>query len=191
MLIETLEAWGVFQHPCVSDEFRKLRVLRNKAIHFNPTIVSDLRAEALAALQHLSKIISSQFGFFGGQKWMLSNTPGAAFIKAEAETDPFIKSYYIPQCPRVGPYYAIRFINHGTMFFDRSDYEDREISNSDFAELYNTRTADMLVIPEAGIEIENIVGLTRGVLPEADAEMYGTAKMVEAIRAKLVGSSSN
>jgi hypothetical protein len=146
--ITVLDNWGVFQVPDVSVDFRALAAMRHKAIHFNPATVTNLRSEALSALRCLANIITKQFGFAGGQKWLLTGTRGNFFIKKSCETDPFLQTYYLPQCPYVGPYYAMKYTEKGWYVFDRDSYPDDEISDEEFARLYESRTPEMLVSTE-------------------------------------------
>ena len=115
-IIEILEDWSVFQYPIVAEEFQKLKTLRNQVIHFNPVTYSTLREDTLTALKTLASIISIQFGFARDQKWMIMGTKGAVFTKKESESDPFIRRYYLPQCPKVGPYYSMRPDGKGNWF---------------------------------------------------------------------------
>lgn len=58
--ISTLEAWGVWA-PEVAARFRALAKMRNRAIHFDPTVEGEDRARALEALTALQEIIARQF----------------------------------------------------------------------------------------------------------------------------------
>lgn len=140
-----LKDWKVFQHDDVETNFAKLRELRHRSIHFDNDTYRNLRSDALSSLGCISRIIETQFGFVGSPRWMIPGTRGAFFIKKEGETDAFIKRYYLPQCPLVGPYYAVKFVSDGVMFFDRANYEEREISDAEFAALFDSRTPDMVV----------------------------------------------
>lgn len=134
-----LSAWRVFQTDRVEPEFRALARLRNRSLHFNAAAPLTVREDALKAFGHLSKIIADQFGFAGPQRWQIPDTAGAFFVKHEYESDPFIRKYYIPQCPYVSPLYAIKFIPEGILFFDREYPEGPAISDAEFVRLLNTR----------------------------------------------------
>ena len=141
--IKILADWGVFQHPDIEPEFHKLKEMRMRSIHFNPETSKNLRSDALAALSYVALIIHLQFGTAAGQKWMIDGTKGAFFIKKDAEQDPFIAKYYLPQCPLVGPYYAMNFNQEGHwLFFDWNNYDNREISDEEFAKLFKDKTPE-------------------------------------------------
>lgn len=155
--IEVLDEWGVFQVAKVADSFRSLARMRHNAIHFNPATVQNLRDRALDALRLLARIVGSQFGFLGKQRWMLPGTAGAFFIKKDCESDPFLQFYYLPQCPHVGPYYAMARSEGRWVVLDREQYDSGEVSDEEFATLHSTRTPDMVVSsefpPQPGVSI--------------------------------------
>lgn len=86
--------------------------LRHRSFHFNFSTYSSQREDALEAIQYVQTIIDQQFTSFGDRPWFISGTKGHVFIKREWEEVPFIKIYYLPTCPFVGPYFAI-FLNRG------------------------------------------------------------------------------
>lgn len=137
--IAALQAWGVFQHDEVGKLFQTLGEIRNRSIHFNTSTYRNLRADALEAIQALSKIIRLQFGFFAEQKWAIPGTQGHAFISKEAESDAFIRRYYLPQCPLVGPYFSIKFEGNDILFFDFESYDEPSTTDELFAERFNNR----------------------------------------------------
>jgi hypothetical protein len=133
--MSTLVAWDIML-PDVAEEFEKLAELRHRSIHFNADIYSRLREEALTAIAHLRTIIDRQFGTFGNQPWFIPDIRGACFIRREYETQPFIKRYFLPQCPFVG-------VRSG---FDRNlrpvdfhDYGDGELTDQEFCDTFNNR----------------------------------------------------
>lgn len=139
--IKILADWGVFQHPDIKYKFDELRKLRMCSIHFNHETYKNLRSDALAALSYMALIINLQFGIAAGQKWMIEGTKGAFFIKKDAEQDPFMAKYYLPQCPLVGPYYAMKFNQEGHwLIFDWINYDNREISDEEFVKLFKNKT---------------------------------------------------
>ena len=120
--IKCLETWGVFQEPVISQEF----------LHFGADIYKNLRNDALKALRHLSKIIELQFSGHN-RPCMIENT---RFIKKSFESIPFIQRYYLPQCPLVSPdHNLLRLNNGGWLVFDRENYEDKEVSDREYASL--------------------------------------------------------
>jgi len=158
--ISTLEAWDIFQADCVTADFRALKRLRHRSVHFSPETYRTLREDALSALQHLASIIRVQFGFDGAARWMLPGTKGNRFIKKDSEADPFLVKYYLPQCPLVSPMFSINFLPQGIGFFDFKDTEDREVSDAEFARLYNERDPT-LIAPSKVPPEDNIVWYLR------------------------------
>lgn len=145
LVIRTLEEWGVLL-PDVATAYKELaRIRHGKAIHFNPKIDKDDRTPALKAIHFLTKIVGQQFSGFGLQPWFIPNTPGASFIKKEAEAWPFVQVVYIPNCVLVGPYHEVDLRNEGDSFkfviTDKDDYEERDVTDEEFAELYNNRAS--------------------------------------------------
>ncbi|SEN70000.1 hypothetical protein SAMN05192583_3353 [Sphingomonas gellani] len=145
--IGTLEAWGVLL-PRAIEEFRALMSLRHRSVHFNASTYAILRDDALAAVLHVREIIDQQFTAFGLRPWFIDGTRGLIFIKKEWEENPFIRAFYLPSCPFVGPNVAISFKN-GLSFYDTLDYGDGQWSDVEFAEAYETRSPkDVARTPE-------------------------------------------
>lgn len=145
--IGILEAWGILL-PQVGVEFRALKRLRDQSIHFNMATYTNLRADALSAIHHLNSIIGQQFSGFGTQPWFIRGTRGKIFIKKSWEDNPFVKTYYLPQCPFVGPRYSWSF-DGGWRAHDFADYGDGAWTDEEFAAQYEARTAEQLA-PTAG-----------------------------------------
>ncbi|QIG92450.1 hypothetical protein [Bradyrhizobium sp. 6(2017)] len=143
--VKILNSWNVLRGD-VPKAFLELGRLRNRLIHFDQSVYAEQRACALEAIRLLAQIVSSQFGFFRPEHWWaVKDTRGAQFICEAAESDPFIKRFYLPSCPKVGPYYAVDFIEGGVVFFDRESYPDSEISDEEFASLFAARKSDDVV----------------------------------------------
>ena len=144
--IRILVSWDVLQ-PAVATAFFELEELRNRrAIHFNPETDHNDRELALDAINLLSKIIYTQFAAFGAHPWFIRGTPGCCFIKKEFEAVPFIREVYIPNCVLVGPNHVIDIEQDTTGVYrfivrDPTDYEDREITDEEFAALYNEKSS--------------------------------------------------
>lgn len=138
LAIDVLVAWSVLL-PDVADEFRKLGALRNRTIHFNAKTYSTLRSDALMAITHMRVIIEGQFGIFGAQPWIIEGTRGAAFIKREYETRPFVKRYFLPQCPFVGVRCALEHGPQGFIHVDFNDYGPGELTDQEFCQAFNDR----------------------------------------------------
>ena len=136
--IATLEAWSVLQSKA-KIEFQALKKLRHRSIHFNPETYARLRDDALAAVLHIRKIIETQFGSHGRHPWFLKGTRGHLFIAQEFETDPFVQTYYLPNCPFVGPLFSIENGAEGWKFIDYPDYGEGEWTDEEFAAQYENR----------------------------------------------------
>lgn len=132
--IDILESWSILL-PDVTKQFRRLRDLRNKAIHFRPEVDSNDRALALEAIQCLREIIRNQFSAFGSQPWFITNIPGESYIKKDWESRPFIQKVYLPNCISVGPKHRIESLIPQTVVNDNFQYEEREITDEEFSEM--------------------------------------------------------
>lgn len=141
--IEVLETWAVLLQPA-AQEFRELMALRHRSIHFNISTYATLRDDALAAILHMREIIDQQFTSFGLRPWFIEGTRGFIFIKREWEENPFIRTYYLPTCPFVGPYFA--FSSNGGLFcHDHSDYGGGAWTDEEFASVFEARLPEQLV----------------------------------------------
>lgn len=140
--IDTLESWGILL-PNVAANYRALKEIRNEAIHFNPSTDQNDRPLSLDAITTLTKIIEEQFSAFGGQSWFIPNIAGASFLTKGSEQEAFIKKIYIPNCVLVGPYHELELTPRDSfvqvVVKDDCMYDDKEISDEEFANLYNNR----------------------------------------------------
>lgn len=141
--IDTLEAWGVLR-PKAVQEFLNLMNLRHRSIHFNPSTYASVKLDSLSALNHLREIIDEQFTAFGVRPWFIDGTKGQIFIKREWEEDPFIKTFYLPSCPFVGPYFAISF-EKGFSVHDFNNYGQSEWTDQEFSETFNNRKPEQMM----------------------------------------------
>jgi hypothetical protein len=136
--------------PRAVEEFRALMPLRHRSVHFNVSTYATLREDALAAILHIRHIIDEQFTAFGARSWFIEGTSGLIFIKREWEDNPFVRTFYLPTCPFVGPHVAISF-QDGVKFYDKSNYGDGDWSDEEFAVAYETRsTEDVVRTPDYG-----------------------------------------
>jgi len=133
-VISILEKWEILL-PDVIINFRKLMALRHKSIHYNEYVDKNSRELALQAINSLSNIIFDQFGIIGNKPWFISNTHGRAFIKKEWEVNPFIKTFYLPNCSYVGPKFKMEFNGNKLHVIDDEEYEEKEITDEAFAEI--------------------------------------------------------
>ncbi|MGI8486244.1 MAG: hypothetical protein ACR2OU_18540 [Thermomicrobiales bacterium] len=136
VMISALEDWSVLL-PEVASEFRKLGKLRHHAVHFNEDVAALDREYALEALLCLNTIINVQFGALGLQPWFIPGMAGVSYIARDWESNPFVRLVYLPASAYVGPKHDLD-LDQATMRWiinDDHEYEDRVISDSEFAEL--------------------------------------------------------
>lgn len=142
--IDILETWGILLPPAAS-EFRSLKGLRNKSIHFNLSTYTSLREDALAAIIHLRSAIEGQFGSFALRPWFISDTKGHVFIRKSYETNPFVAVYFLPRCPFVGPLFGMEFTSNGWKVNDLPNYGPEPWTDEEFADRYNARKPEDVV----------------------------------------------
>jgi len=139
--IDALDGWDVLR-PDVTSTFRELHNIRNRAIHFKPETDRNDRAMALNAFQRLSSIVEGQFRAIGPQPWYIRGVVGAAFVKKEYETHPFVKEVILPNCQFVGyrPRLELNDETGAWMAIDDGEYEGEELSDEEFRDRFNQRT---------------------------------------------------
>lgn len=145
-LIEILVSWDVLlpaathenaSYPIVADLFERLCDLRNRAVHYHGGVIdTDVRGAALEAIIAVQAIILRQFGLFAYQPWFMRDTPGAQFITKSAESAPFVRQYYLPNCLYVGPHHRIESRDGVFQVIDDGPYETRDISDDEFRRLW-------------------------------------------------------
>ena len=138
--IGTLNSWGILQPDAVT-AFNELKDIRNRAIHFRPEIDHNDRGMALTAIHTLGRVIDAQFSAFGVHPWFIPNIAGTSFLKRSVENDPFIRTVYVPNCVLVGPYHKLEHAAHGWIVHDDFAYDERDISDEEFAQLHNDKTS--------------------------------------------------
>jgi hypothetical protein len=138
--ITTLNSWGILQPEAVT-AFNELKEIRNRAIHFRPETDHHDRSLALTAIHTLGRVIDGQFSAFGVHPWFIPDTPGTTFLKKAVENNPFVRTVYIPNCVSVGPYHKLEHSASGLIVHDDFAYEDREISDEEFARMYNDKSS--------------------------------------------------
>jgi hypothetical protein len=135
--IRALERWEVLV-PNAASSFRKLKVLRNRVIHFSPEADSNDKALALEACQTLIAIVQAQFSGFERAPWYI-NAPGATYVKKASESLPFVKRIVLRSCALVGPFHTLRAGLDGWLVEDEHIYEDREITDEEFVSMIDPR----------------------------------------------------
>jgi hypothetical protein len=139
LAINTLESWEMLL-PNVVTAFRELKEIRNQSLHFNPETDSNDREFALSAIKKLYEIISGQFIAFGKVPWSIPGIKGAEFIKKSYEEQPFVKNIILPSCQLVGPLHTLEHKNNCWVAHDSNEYEQKEITDEEFKNLFNERT---------------------------------------------------
>ncbi|WP_417623007.1 hypothetical protein [Parasphingorhabdus sp.] len=141
--INTLDAWGVLL-PEVVEEFLALKNIRHRSIHFNMSTYQSLKDDALAAILCMRAVIEKQFGSHGPQPWFLKGTKGHLFIARDYEENPFVQTYYLPNCPFVGPHFSMAYGDNGWKVIDYPDYGEGEWSDEEFAGAFEARSLEDL-----------------------------------------------
>ena len=144
--IHVLSDWDVLL-PEASKALRKLEAIRHRSLHFTASTYDTLRDDAVSAIKYLCSFIQHQFAADGRQPWFIEGTKGAFFIKADWEQVPFVRTYYLPLCPKVGIYYAYSNIDGKWVLFDYKEYDDLEASDEDFRDCLNGRDTSRLARP--------------------------------------------
>lgn len=142
--IDALDAWGVLLPEAVR-EFRALKMLRHRSIHFNVSTYATLRDDALAAILHMRQTIDQQFGSFGVRPWFIEGTRGQTFIRKSYENHPFIMKYFVPRCVFVGPLFGMRPGQGCWEVMDVPDYGDGEWTDEEFAHQFNERDPEQVL----------------------------------------------
>lgn len=137
--INTLESWDVLL-PEATEGFRKLKDMRNAALHFNPETDTNDRELALAAIRTLTEVLEHQFAGGGERPWYFHGR-GVTFVKKDCENLPFVKRLILPSCALVGPKHRLDMRNNQWIVLDTHDYEDKEITDTEFAKLYEEDVA--------------------------------------------------
>ena len=138
VVIDTLAAWNVLL-PIVVTEFRALSRLRHRSVHFNIKTYKTVEEDALKAVLHVRTIIEKQFGSLWGAPWFIQGTIGSVFIRKDFEVDPFVRTYFLPNCPFVGPLFGSAFTVRGWEFYDRGNYGTGSLTDEEFAQAFNGR----------------------------------------------------
>lgn len=134
--ITILESWTVLRTE-VAELYRRLAKMRNTALHFNANTDQNDRSMALEAVTLMSTIVDKQFGGFGPHPWFIPSDTGIAFLKKEAEGQPFIRRVYLPSCALVGPRHTLLSKEDGSWTAqDENAYEDREVTDEEFVTLF-------------------------------------------------------
>ncbi len=136
-VIDALESWGDLL-PEAAKKFRDLNEKRNSAIHFNPETDYKDRNFALEAIHLIQDIVSIQFSAFGIQPWYFC-VPGEMYIKKEWENHPLVKHIFVPNAVLVGYKHRIESIIPKVVVNDQFEYEETEISDSEYVELRKSR----------------------------------------------------
>lgn len=110
---------------------------RHRAIHFNPVTAERDRDYAIEALKHLDEIITVQFGGLGPQPWFIPDVAGAAYIRKDWESNPFVRLVYLPASLLVGPNHQVENIDieSGIWTISDEEYEDKEITDAEFVQM--------------------------------------------------------
>lgn len=124
--IRTLEEWGVISVDVKAD-YRALEEARHAAVHYRTDLDDgDARLAALHAIKLLGSAVERIFNPHGEAPHYFNGPIGRAFVRLEAEADPFIKRFILPACALVSP--RFRFVPSG---FDLDIYDDPDYGVGD------------------------------------------------------------
>lgn len=130
--IDVLKDWGILRSETTAS-LQRLKKIRNNNIHFDPSTDYTDRQHALQAIKEMTEIIKCQFAAAGSLPWFIPNTKGAVYIKKEWEADPFVKEVYLPNSVLVGSKHRMERRDGRWFAIDDEEYEDREITDEEFA----------------------------------------------------------
>jgi hypothetical protein len=138
LAIDTLEAWGVWLAG-VADDFRRLKGMRNSAVHFEPEVDQQARPLALDAIEQLGTIIDEQFGAWGPKPWFMAEA-GEIYVKGEWEGVPFVSQVIVPAGLHVGPKHTVAFDESRRQWVvdDEGDMGADEGTDAEFLQLRKT-----------------------------------------------------
>jgi hypothetical protein len=133
--IDALLRWSVLL-PRTAELFRKLRGVRHRAIHFDPTVEASAREMALKALKLFEGIVDEQFAAWD-RPWYIQNDIGIAFVRKDHESVPFVARVVLPSCVLVGPGHDLEKKDDGEWaVIDPHEYTDCQVSDEEFIRLF-------------------------------------------------------
>ena len=139
--IDVLSTWGALL-PAAADQFRTLKGIRHRTLHFNPATERDVRSDALAAVLLFQEIITAQFAAFGSHPWYIPNAIGFSLVRKAWEGVPFVKHVVLPNCALVGPAHDLRRDRAGNWeAVDDNVYPDEEIADEEFVPRFEAAQA--------------------------------------------------
>jgi hypothetical protein len=135
-VVDILSSWSALRSE-VDARFRELARIRNRSLHYTPGVELSDRKLALEALKLLQTIIEEQFGAFGTHPWFIRSARGAAFLRNDVVSEPFIREIYLPNCVLVGPHHRMDRDGDQWKVIDTYPYDDRAVTDEEFVELYH------------------------------------------------------
>ena len=132
-MISNLLKWEILDSE-PEQLFRKLLEKRNKSIHFNTKIITNLKEESLQAINILQKIIQKLFPAFGSD-YFIHAAKGEPYLRKDLESKPFFKKYYIPKSKLVSPFHEVKQVMPQFVIEDVKEIEIKEISDDEYIKL--------------------------------------------------------
>lgn len=130
--IDILWDWKVITSKDIRTKYRKLASIRHNVIHFNR--LKDIEVKALDVLAIVYDI-TTYFFAVGHREDIYFWCPGEVYIRKEAEQNPFVREMILPHCSLVGYEHRIESVNNQLIARDNNIYEQKEISDGQFADL--------------------------------------------------------
>lgn len=147
LIAQVLEDWSIVT-PDTTSIIRRIERTRNEIAHYNPSVPGNFRTIALRLKEDVDLLVRRVFGLPGEIGWLLPGTRGQFFVAKRMEEHPFVRKYIRPLNHFVGPYFTMRHDGGRWMIHDRDDYESVEITDEEFASLFESRTESMLPGPD-------------------------------------------
>jgi hypothetical protein len=130
----------LLEHNLISsnDEkrFFELKELRTFSIHYDKTLLSELKMRSASALEIVSGLIHSLFDPEIPEQYRIAGLFNPSFIRKDMENHPFIREYFLPCCIYVGPKHQITDMSCFPWGFKDAEYEPREISDEEYKALF-------------------------------------------------------
>jgi hypothetical protein len=146
--IKTLEEWGTFS-TIVASRFGQLAKLRHRAVHYQLPQLHETgaREEALEAITQVQAIIEVLFPAIGSDDRFIPGTPGAAYLRLDAESDPLVREFFLPACVLVSPEHRyVEYARPNMQILDNvefaQDYGVQDLGDAEFADWNPSSAAD-------------------------------------------------
>lgn len=125
--------------PEAAKAFRELKVIRDRAIHFDPKVDASNRPMALEAIAALDRVIASQFAGFFSTHWFMEGIDGVAYIRKSLEAEPFVREIYLPNAILLGANAIVSIHKSVVVVSDPDSESTNEVTDEEFRDLVLAR----------------------------------------------------